>query len=207
MQSVTPSINLYDRSILEHIRTRLHHFGPEAFEMFQEGPIGVFLHFRWGTGTTRALHHLLAREVEIEGVVGEFWFCFGGTNIRFGIPEFALMTELSFADSGYDVTQPYDMPEFSCLSYYQGRRPSIDELHNDFKNTEIDMSDSVGDYVKIANLLFAYRMLGCLDEKRLVDAWACALVEEADGWLRFPWGSWSYNVFLYQMDQIFTSSD
>lgn len=85
MQSVTPSINLYDRSIVEHIRTRLYQFGHEALEIFEQGPFGLFLQFKWGTRITRALHHLVAREVEIDGVRGEFWFRVGGTNIRFGM--------------------------------------------------------------------------------------------------------------------------
>lgn len=101
---------------------------------------------------------MIARVVEIEGVAGELWFRIADTNIRFGVLEFALMIELSFADWGIDLNEKYLMPGFSCLQYYGGMRPSINE-HRDFRNVEIELSDSPGDYVKIANLLFAYRSL------------------------------------------------
>lgn len=202
MQGCNPSINMYDRDILEDIRRKLMTFGNDAFDMFREGPFRSFLQFRWENSTSRAFFVLLSHEVDVEGTENELWFRVGETNIRFGAREFALMTGLEFNDSGFDPTARHEMPEHSCLSYYGGICPSVNDLYRDFSSSEIVLSNSMEDYVKIANLLFAYLMLVCLDGKRAVDLWAAVLVEDAEGWRTFPWGSWSYGVLLHQMSRV-----
>lgn len=59
------------------------------------------------------------------------------------------MTRLGFVDLGVNVIAKHPMPASSCLSYYGGRRPSVDELHRDFRDTNIRLTDSIENYVKI----------------------------------------------------------
>lgn len=66
--------------------------------------------------TTWALHVLLAQEVEVDGVAGEFWFRIGETNICFYIMEFALVIELEFGDLDSDLTRQHELPVYSFLA-------------------------------------------------------------------------------------------
>ncbi|KAH6771068.1 hypothetical protein C2S52_015871 [Perilla frutescens var. hirtella] len=52
------------------------------------------------------------------------------------------------------------------------------------------------DYVKVANILFVYRIIFCLDQKRVVDPWVWVLVEDAERWNSFPWGAYSYQMLI-----------
>ncbi|KAH6815760.1 hypothetical protein C2S51_020580 [Perilla frutescens var. frutescens] len=67
---------------------------------------------------------------------------------------------------------------------------------------ELGMTRDAADYVKVANILFVYRMILCLDQYRYVDPWVWALAEDVERWNTFPWGAYSYQSLMHYIGLI-----
>ncbi|KAH6816520.1 hypothetical protein C2S51_021340 [Perilla frutescens var. frutescens] len=107
--------------------------------------------------------------------------------LRFGPNEYNLVSGFRFSTSTFDPNIAHVVPS-RAIHYrlFQGQRTTVREMKERF--TQMMMAIDTPDYVKVANILFAYQMILYLDQNRYVDPWMWALVEDVERWNSFPWG-------------------
>ncbi|KAH6763177.1 hypothetical protein C2S52_020610 [Perilla frutescens var. hirtella] len=167
LQQARPSVVVYAiPGVLDTIRATLHVIGGDvALESFRSRCFGHFLDYRAGMVQKKAIHGLMSREVRVSdrALEGrETWFQIHHSQLRF------------------------DPTEYNLVSEVYGKRTTMKHLEDQFKAQAI--ARDAPDYMKVANILFAYRMILCLDQNQAVDPWVWAMVEDADRWNSFPWG-------------------
>ncbi|KAH6770983.1 hypothetical protein C2S52_015786 [Perilla frutescens var. hirtella] len=198
VQRLKPNINTYAKlGLCSKIKGILYAVGgEEALQMFRSGCFGHFLNFKDGSSANKALHALMAREVRIPDAENERWFHVNGTNIRFGPLEYALVTGLRFGGSSFDPNADHPIPERGIFyRVFEGKRTTIAQMSKRFFAQKLTKSSA--DYVKVANILFVYEMLFCIDSVRAIDSWVWTLVEDVERWNSFPWGAYSFLMFMH----------
>ncbi|KAH6766317.1 hypothetical protein C2S52_017300 [Perilla frutescens var. hirtella] len=126
----------------------------------------------------------------------EAWFHIHHSQLRFGPSEYALVSGLRFDSSTFDPHGDHIVPSRSVYHrLFEGKRTTIKQMEDRFK--ELGMARDAADYVKVANILFVYRMILCLDQYRYVDPWVWALAEDVERWNSFPWGAYSYQSLMH----------
>ncbi|KAH6807764.1 hypothetical protein C2S51_028872 [Perilla frutescens var. frutescens] len=126
----------------------------------------------------------------------EAWFHIHHSQLRFGLSEYLLVSGLQFGSSTFDPHGDHIVPSRSVYHrLFEGKRTTIKQMEDRFK--ELGMARDAADYVKVANILFVYRMILYLDQYRYVDPWVWALAEDVERWNSFPWGAYSYQSLMH----------
>ncbi|KAH6766733.1 hypothetical protein C2S52_017716 [Perilla frutescens var. hirtella] len=180
LQQARPSVVVYAiPEVPNTIRATLHKIGGDpALESFRSGCFGHFLDYSAGVVQKKAIHGLMSREVRmsdraLEG--RETWFQIHHFQLRFGPTEYNLVSDLRFDSTSIDPNaEAHVVPQRSVFyRLFEGKRTTVKHLKDQFKAQAI--ARDAPDYVKVANILFAYRMILCLDQNRAVDPWVWAL--------------------------------
>ncbi|KAH6804329.1 hypothetical protein C2S51_032576 [Perilla frutescens var. frutescens] len=186
------------------IRDTLLAIGGDAVRLFRSGCFGYFLDYRGGDVQKRVIHALMTFEVHAPDrarVGREAWFHIHHSQLRFGSSEYALVSGLRFGSSTFDPHGDHIVPSRSVYHrLFEGKRTTIKQMEERFK--ELGMARDAADYVKVANILFVYRMILCLDQYRYVDPWVWALAEDVERWNSFPWGAYSYQSLMHYIGLI-----
>lgn len=206
LQRLRPSMLQYVRTdICEDIKSVLLKVGGEdAVQLFRSGVFGYFLDFVGGGCSRQALSALMAREVvasdpRLEG--RERQFHISGSTLHFGPREYALVSGLRFGGSSFNPNTYHDIPERGIFHrLFKGKRTTIGDMLAKFQNQ--GLADHPQDYVKVANILFVYLMLFCIDTSRAIESWVWALVEDVESWNSFPWGAYSFKMFMHFMSLV-----
>ncbi|KAH6790703.1 hypothetical protein C2S51_005709 [Perilla frutescens var. frutescens] len=140
-------------------------------------------------------HEVRVSDHALEG--REAWFHVHHSQLRFGPIKYNLVSGLRFGSSSFNPNAKLQVvPQRSVFHrLFQGRRTTVTQLEERFRKKT--MIRDVADYLKVANILFVYRMIMCLDHKRVVDPWVWALVEDDERWNAFPWGAYSYQMLMH----------
>ncbi|KAL3653486.1 hypothetical protein CASFOL_003167 [Castilleja foliolosa] len=180
---------------------------PKMYEDFASSCFGPFLHFSTeGNISYTALHALLGREVTRSDSEGkdEFWFQIGGRLARFSKYEFALVTGLRFGNSGFNPNAQHVIPSNGVYARRVASahgRVFVSDIYKRFVRSEF--ADSVADQVKIAKILFVYKILfGVTTHSTSVSDWVWALIEDDEAWESFPWGKFTYQVLSHRLRRL-----
>ncbi|KAH6812040.1 hypothetical protein C2S51_025802 [Perilla frutescens var. frutescens] len=126
----------------------------------------------------------------------EAWFHIHHSQLRFGPSEYALVSGLRFGSSTFDLHGDHIVPSRSVYHrLFEEKRTTIKQMEDMFK--DLGMARDAADYVKVANILFVYRMILCLDQYRAVDPWVWALAEDVERCNSFPWDAYSYQSLMH----------
>ncbi|GFP82522.1 hypothetical protein PHJA_000395200 [Phtheirospermum japonicum] len=198
-QMTRAKLQLYSkRVIVEQIAEELKLVGDGVYQDFLNCCFGFLMRFdTQGVCCNGALHCLIAREViKADASLDELWYRVGGRFIRFSKYEYALVTGLSFGPSTFDPSDEHHPPANGLfLRHYGGRNLTIDDLRRDF--TCGVFRESPADALKVAKLLIVYFLLFGMDErKKYIDEWVWTLIEDNDGWEKFMWGKYTYQILL-----------
>ncbi|KAH6776274.1 hypothetical protein C2S52_013835 [Perilla frutescens var. hirtella] len=192
------------QGVIDTIRDTLLAIGGDAVRLFRSGCFGYFLDYRGGDVQKRVIHTLMTFEVHAPDrahVGREAWFHIHHSQLRFGPSEYALVSGLRFGSSAFNPHGDHIIPSRSMYHrLFEGKRTTIKQMEDRFK--ELGMARDAADYVKVANILFVYRMILCLDQYRYVDPWVWALAEDVERWNSFPWGAYSYQSLMHYIGLI-----
>ncbi|KAL3653487.1 hypothetical protein CASFOL_003168 [Castilleja foliolosa] len=177
------------------------------YDEFASSCFGPFLHFSAESNVCyTAMHALLGREVTKSDSDGnhEFWFQIGGRFTRFSRYEFALITGLRFGDSGFDPNAQHVIPSNGIYARRVASphgRVVVSDIYLRFVRGEF--ANSVADQVKIAKILFVYKILFGVGTRNIsVSDWVWALIEDDEAWESFPWGKFSYQVLSHRLRRL-----
>ncbi|KAH6783715.1 hypothetical protein C2S52_008674 [Perilla frutescens var. hirtella] len=195
--SVTASSQV---DVIDTIRaTLLAIGGDDAIRLFRSGCFEHFLDYRGGDVQKRVIYALITYEEHVPDrarVGREVWFHIHHSQLRFGPSEYALVSGLRFDGLTFDPNGDHIVPSRSVYHrLFEGKRTTIKQMEDRFKQQ--GMARDASDYVKVANILFVYRMIMCLDQYRVVDPWVWALAEDVERWNAFPWGAYSYQALMH----------
>ncbi|KAH6761911.1 hypothetical protein C2S52_019344 [Perilla frutescens var. hirtella] len=186
-------------SVIDTIRDTLLAIGGDVVRLFRLGCFGYFLDYRGGDVQKRVIHALMTFEVHAPDrarVGREAWFHIHHSQLRFGPSEYTLVSDLRFGSSTFDPHDDHIVPSrYVYHRLFEGKRTTIKQMEDRFK--DLGMARDAADYVKVANILFVYRMILCLDQYRYVDPWVWALAEDVERWNSFPWGAYSYQSLMH----------
>lgn len=180
------------------VRNRLQSCGQEAVAAFEASAFGSYLGYYNSTvQSQRCMHYLLSRQVI--GVPdpdpNSIWFKVHDQIARFSRVEFALVSGLRFGASEFDPYIEHEIPETSLYTRrFKNKRMKPKELWDLFTNRNWDIG-TPEDCVKLSKVLVAaIVVLGYNPNQWKIPDWIWALVEDAQQWDQFPWGSLSYQI-------------
>ncbi|KAH6819809.1 hypothetical protein C2S53_007316 [Perilla frutescens var. hirtella] len=201
LRSLRPSVVVYAQpEVIDLIRaTLLKIGGDDAVRLFRSSCFGHFLDYRGGDVQKRVIRALMTYEVHVPDrarVGQEAWFYIHHSQLRFGPSEYNLVSGVRFDGSTFDPNGDHIVPSRSVYHrLFEGKRTTVKQMEDRFKAER--MARDAPDYVKVANILFVYRMILCLDQYRVVDPWVWALAEDVERWNSFPWDAYSYQMLMH----------
>ncbi|KAL3648226.1 hypothetical protein CASFOL_007650 [Castilleja foliolosa] len=192
------------RDLIEQIWTTL---GEKMLDRFRASCFGAYLHYPKNQVPSAVMHLMISQQVIKEGVEeDELWFLVGDKFVRLSKYEYALVTGLRFGPTNFDPNADYDCSKKGVYrkfvdpenNYGKKGMPYTDVL-NLFKKPPKALRRSPEDLLKIAKVLFVHGYFFAIDKRTNIAKWLWVLVEDENEWETFPWGAYSFQIFIMRM--------
>ncbi|KAL6532112.1 hypothetical protein OROGR_014082 [Orobanche gracilis] len=191
---------------IEVIRCRLESSGEEAVEGLRASAFGNYLKYKDHiTKSQKCICYVVSRQVE--GVPdpdeNAMWFKLNEEIIRFSKVEFAFVTGLRFGTSQFNPYEDHDIPETSLYTrLFKNEKITSINLWNLFKSKDFHI-ENAADCIKLCKVIIAaHVVLGNDPCNWKIPDWVWVLVEDEQAWDRFPWGSMSFQILQWAVNNV-----
>ncbi|KAL3649160.1 hypothetical protein CASFOL_005563 [Castilleja foliolosa] len=159
-------------------------------DRFRASCFGAYLHYPKNLVPSAVMHLMISQQVIKEGAEeDELWFLVGDKFVRLSKYEYALVTGLRFGPTNFD-------PNADCEC-----APYTDVLKL-FKKPPRALRRSPEDLLKISKVLFVHGYFYAIDTRTNIAKWLWVLVEDENEWEKFPWGAYSFQIFIMRMKNL-----
>ncbi|KAL3619677.1 hypothetical protein CASFOL_034589 [Castilleja foliolosa] len=171
------------RDLIEQIWTTL---GEKMLDRFRASCFGAYLHYPKNQVPSAVMHLMITQQVIKEAMVP----CgFGPTN-------FDLNADSNCSKEG--VYKKFVDPE----NNYGKKGALCTDVLNLFKKPPKALRRSPEDLLKIAKVLFVHGYFYAIDKWTNIAKWLWVLVEDENEWETFPWGAYSFQIFIMRMKNL-----
>ncbi|KAL3639604.1 hypothetical protein CASFOL_017511 [Castilleja foliolosa] len=195
------------RGLIEQILTTLE---VKMLDRFRASCFGAYLHYPKNQVPSAVMHLMISQQVIKEGAEeDELWFLVGDKFFRLSKYEYALVTGLRFGPTNFDPNADCECSEGGVFKkfvdpdnkYGKKGAPYTDVLKL-FKKPPRALRRSPEDLLKIAKVLFVHGYFYAIDTRTNIAKWLWVLVEDENEWEKFPWGAYSFPIFIMRMKNL-----
>ncbi|KAL3621719.1 hypothetical protein CASFOL_034379 [Castilleja foliolosa] len=195
------------RGLIEQIWTTLE---VKMLDRFRASCFGAYLHYPKNLVPSAVMHLMISQQVIKEGAEeDELWFLVGDKFVRLSKYEYALVTGLRFGPTNFDPNADCECSEEGVFrkfvdpenKYGKKGAPYTDVLKL-FKKPPRVLRRSPQDLLKIAKVLFVHGYFYAIDTRTNIAKWLWVLVEDEKEWEKFPWGAYSFQIFIMRMKNL-----
>ncbi|KAL3642914.1 hypothetical protein CASFOL_013729 [Castilleja foliolosa] len=195
------------RGLIEQIWTTLE---VKVLDRFRASCFGAYLHYPNNLVPSAVMHLMISQQVIKEGAEeDELWFLVGDKFVRLSKYEYALVTGLRFGPTNFDPNADCECSEEGVFrkfvdpenKYGKKGAPYTDVLKL-FKKPPRVLRRSPQDLLKIAKVLFVHGYFYAIDTRTNIAKWLWVLVEDEKEWEKFPWGAYSFQIFIMRMKNL-----
>ncbi|KAL3649445.1 hypothetical protein CASFOL_005848 [Castilleja foliolosa] len=195
------------RGLIEQIWTTLE---VKMLDRFRASCFGAYLHYPKNLVPSAVMHLMISQQVIKEGAEeDELWFLMGDKFVRLSKYEYALVTGLRFGPTNFDPNADCECSEEDVFrkfvdpenKYGKKGAPYTDVLKL-FKKPPRVLRRSPQDLLKIAKVLFVHGYFYAIDTRTNIAKWLWVLVEDEKEWEKFPWGAYSFQIFIMRMKNL-----
>ncbi|KAL3634061.1 hypothetical protein CASFOL_021115 [Castilleja foliolosa] len=195
------------RGLIEQIWTTLE---VKMLDRFRASCFGAYLHYPKNQVPSAVMHLMISQQVIKEGAEeDELWFLVGDKFVRLSKYEYALVTGLRFGPTNFDPNADCECSKEGVFrkfvdpdnKYGKKGAPYTDVLKL-FKKTHRALRRSPEDLLKIAKVLFVHGYFYAIDTRTNIAKWLWVLVEDENEWEKFPWGAYSFQIFIMRMKNL-----
>ncbi|KAL3651704.1 hypothetical protein CASFOL_004706 [Castilleja foliolosa] len=195
------------RGLIEQIWTTLE---VKMLDRFRASCFGAYLHYPKNLVPSAVMHLMISQQVIKEGAEeDELWFLVGDKFVRLSKYEYALVTGLRFGPTNFDPNADCECSEEGVFrkfvdpdnKYGKKGAPYTDVLKL-FKKPPRALRRSPEDLLKIAKVLFVHGYFYAIDTRSNITKWLWVLVEDENEWEKFPWGAYSFQIFIMRMKNL-----
>ncbi|KAL3628052.1 hypothetical protein CASFOL_028154 [Castilleja foliolosa] len=195
------------RGLIEQIWTTLE---VKMLDRFCASCFGAYLHYPKNLVPSAVMHLMISQQVIKEGAEeDELWFLVGDKFVRLSKYEYALVTGLRFGPTNFDPNADCECSEEGVFrkfvdpenKYGKKGAPYTDVLKL-FKKPPRVLRRSPQDLLKIAKVLFVHGYFYAIDTRTNIAKWLWVLVEDEKEWEKFPWGAYSFQIFIMRMKNL-----
>ncbi|KAL3615840.1 hypothetical protein CASFOL_040134 [Castilleja foliolosa] len=195
------------KGLIEQIWTTLE---VKMLDRFRASCFGAYLHYPKNQVPSAVMHLMISQQVIKEGAEeDELWFLVGDKFVRLSKYEYALVTGLRFGPTNFDPNADCECSEEGVFRKFVDRdnkygkkgAPYTDVLKL-FKKPPRALRRSPEDLLKIAKVLFVHGYFYAIDTRTNIAKWLWVLVEDENEWEKFPWGAYSFQIFIMRMKNL-----
>ncbi|KAL3651498.1 hypothetical protein CASFOL_004500 [Castilleja foliolosa] len=195
------------RGLIEQIWNTLE---VKMLDRFRASSFGAYLHYPKNLVPSAVMHLMISQQVIKEGAEeDELWFLVGDKFVRLSKYEYALVTGLRFGPTNFDSNADCKCSEEGVFrkfvdpenKYGKKGAPYTDVLKL-FKKPPRMLRRSPEDLLKIAKVLFVHGYFYAIDTRTNIAKWLWVLVEDENEWEKFPWGAYSFQIFIMRMKNL-----
>ncbi|KAL3652708.1 hypothetical protein CASFOL_002389 [Castilleja foliolosa] len=179
-------------------------------DRFRASCFGAYLHYPKNQVPSAVMHLMISQQVIKEGAEeDELWFLVGDKFVRLSKYEYALVTCLRFGTTNFD-------PNADCVCSEEGVFRKFVDPDNKYGNKCAPYTDvlklfkkppralrrSPEDLLMIAKVLIVHGYFYSIDTRTNIAKWLWVLVEDENEWEKFPWGAYSFQIFIMRMKNL-----
>ncbi|KAL3633390.1 hypothetical protein CASFOL_022917 [Castilleja foliolosa] len=195
------------RGLIEQIWTTLE---VKMLDRFRASCFGAYLHYPKNQVPSAVMHLMISQQVIKEGAEeDELWFLVGDKFVRLSKYEYALVTGLRFGPTNFDPNADCECSEEGVFrkfvdpeNKYGKKGAPYTDFMKLFKKTPRALRRSPEDLLKIAKVLFVHGYFYAIDTRTNIAKWLWVLVEDENEWEKFPWGAYSFQIFIMRMKNL-----
>ncbi|KAL3625286.1 hypothetical protein CASFOL_030740 [Castilleja foliolosa] len=171
------------RGLIEQIWTTLE---AEMLDRFRASCFGAYLHYPKNQVPSAVMHLMISQQVIKEGSEeDELWFLVGDKFVR------------------YQNTNMRLSPKFVDPENKYGKKGApYTYVLKLFKKPPRALRRSPVDLLKIAKVLFVHGYFYAIDTRTNIAKWLWVLVEDENEQEKFPWGAFSFQIFIMRMKNL-----
>ncbi|KAL6558308.1 hypothetical protein OROMI_018658 [Orobanche minor] len=169
-------------------------------DLFMGTPFGQFLELQPPKMLSQIIHQALVREI-YQRHSAEMWFEFGELRVRFGLPEFCLITGLC-GDGFFELSEFEDLNRDLISKFFGGNRVTRALIDSTYKDVVFE-DDNEAIRLSVIYLLFNYLLAAApprFVERAILNFAACGNLNV------FPWGKVCFEQTLKSLSVVVKGS-